>query len=174
MPRFTAQVWFFHAEETFCLDQMRKGSSPQFKWFSQSEQLNWVKLRPPVTWIKQLRKIVPIKLKRSEIQFNPERFLSAEKFETGRLRRKRSVDVTQSTYQPDSKWISRPGDQGVSVRKGGNIKRGEWEGGGEDQKGGGEEGGGPGGKAFFLADQVLIGGGSLGICFKIDLWLHFL
>ena len=52
-------------------------------------------------------------------------------------------------------------------------KRGE----GEDQKGGRgrtREGGETGGKAFFLADQVLIGGGSLGICFKIDLWLHFL
>ena len=44
------------------------------------------------------------------------------------------------------------------------------------KRGGTREGGGrgPGGKAFFLADQVLIGGGSLGICFKIDLWLHFL
>ena len=54
-------------------------------------------------------------------------------------------------HQPDSKWISRPGDQGVSVRKGGNIKRGEWEGGGEDQKGGRGRGGRgrTRGKSFF-------------------------
>ena len=76
---------------------------------------------------------------------NQTHFHPREKFSTGCAIRKRSVvDVTSLTVSE----FSDQGTKGVSVKEGGNVKEGRE---------------GSRGEKHFPADQVLIGGSSLGI-----------
>ena len=87
-----------------------------------------------------------------------------EKFSTGCVIGKRSLHVSRLTVSE----FSDQGTKGVSVKEGGNVKGGRREG-GISRKGGRRSTG----EKHFPADQVLIGGSSLGICFKTYLWTHF-
>ena len=172
--QFTAeQVWFSHSRLRDIWIKWDEKRLP-CKWFFQSArvgQLNSVNGRSLES--RNWAKSAPTPSSQSDwsVRSNPNQihFHPREKFSTSCVIGKRSLHVSRLTVSE----FSDQGTKGVSVKEGGSVKGRR--GGGRREGGMSRKGGrrSTTGEKHFPADQVLIGGSSLGICFKTYLWTHF-